>query len=490
MNRVLSRRRVLQGTAVALVLAFDPVRRSWVTEARAAASGTLVGLPRLDGTLRVDATALQQAADDFGHIEHRTPIAVLEPGSVEDIARIIRFARTHSLKVAMRGQGHATFGQAQAQGGIVINSSALATIHAIQADRAVVDSGVQWVDLVNATLPRGLTPPVLTDLLELSVGGTLSLGGIGGAASHFGAQVDNVLELEVVTGRGNIKTCSRDRDRDLFDAVLAGLGQCAIITRATVRLVGAKTNAVVFDLFYADIAAYVRDQRMLLADGRFDYLEGQVVPNSSGSGFMYMIEAATFFTPPDSPNAAALLAGLSDNAAARQSTTESFHDFAFRLEPLVAFLKSVGAWFLPHPFFSVFVPISTVERYVGDIVAGLTTADTGGGPILFYPFRRSLLQQPLLRAPREDFFTFNLLRFAPPNDPATVNAMIASNLALYNAAVAAGGTQYPLGSIPVTPAAWRVHYGSSFDFLEDAKERFDPDDVLTPGQGIFPQPPP
>jgi FAD/FMN-containing dehydrogenase len=470
------------------VLGFDPVRRSWVTEARAS-EGPLVGLPVLDGTLRTDPAVLAQAADDFGHIVHRVPIAVLQPGSVEDIARIIRFARAHRLKVAMRGQGHATFGQAQVDGGLVVDSSTLATIHGISADQAVVDSGVQWADLVNAAFGQGLTPPVLTDFLELSVGGTLSLGGIGGTASHFGAQVDNVLELEVVTGQGHIETCSAERNPRLFQAVLAGLGQCAIITRAIVRLVPAKTNATVFDLFYADIDSYVRDQRTLLADGRFDYLEGQVVPSPSGSGFLYMIEAASFFTPPESPDPTVLLAGLGDDPSARQSTTESYLDFAFRLEPLVAFLKSIGAWSSPHPWLSVFVPVSTVAGYVGRIVAGLTATDTGGGPILFYPFRRSLLRQPLLRVPGEDFFTFSLLRFAPPNDPATVAAMVASNRMLYDGAVAAGGTQYPLGSIPVTPADWRVQYGATFDFLEDAKERFDPDGVLTPGQGIFPESP-
>ena len=40
--------------------------------------GGLIGLPPLDGTLRVDAATLSQAADDFGHIVHRTPLAVLK----------------------------------------------------------------------------------------------------------------------------------------------------------------------------------------------------------------------------------------------------------------------------------------------------------------------------------------------------------------------------------------------------------------------------
>jgi FAD/FMN-containing dehydrogenase len=474
--------------AGAIVVGFDPLRRSWVTSAEALAA-PVAGLPPLDGTLTTDPATLQEFADDFGHIIHRTPVAVLEPGSVEDIARMVRYAGEQGLKVAMRGQGHATFGQAQVDGGIVIDSSALATIHSIDEDRARVDAGVQWRDLVNAAYAQGLTPPVLTDYLELSVGGTLSLGGIGGMVSRVGAQVDNVLELEVVTGSGDIVRCSDEHEPELFNAVLAGLGQCALVVRATVRLVPAPTNVVVYDLFYSDIATYVRDQRTLATEGRFDYLEGQVVPNSTGTGWLYMIEAAAFFTPPEAPDPAVLLAGLSDDAAARQVTGQSYLDFAFRIEPLVALLKSIGLWASPHPWFSVFVPVSTVEAYVGDIVASLTPADTGGGPILFYPFRRDLLGRPLLRVPDEDFFTFNLLRFAPPGDPATVASMVASNRTFYEQAVLAGGTQYPLGSIPTIPLDWVIQYGPAYDFLEDAKERFDPRDVLTPGQGIFPRPP-
>ena len=459
-----------------------------ITEAQAASGGALVRVPPLDGTLTVDPTALAAAADDFGHIIHRTPFAVLQPGSIEDVARMVRFARTEGLRIAMRGQGHATFGQAQVRGGIVIDSTTLATIHSIAGDRAVVDAGVQWADLVRAAFAMGLTPPVLTDFLELSVGGTLSLGGIGGQASHFGPQVENVFELQVVTGRGDVRTCSLDHDRELFHASLAGLGQCAIIVRATVRLVPAQTNATVFDLFYDDIATYVEDQRMLLASGRFDYLEGQVVPNASSGGFRYMIEAASFFTPPGSPDATALLAGLSDDASARQTTSESYLDFAFRIEPTVAILKTLGLWATPHPWLSVFVPNSTVERYVGSIVARLTEADTGGGPVLFYPFKRDLIHTPLLRVPREDFFTFNLLRFPATTDPATIDGMIADNRRLYDCAVRAGGTLYPLGSVPLTPADWVVQYGPVFPFFAELKERFDPDDVLTPGQGIFPRP--
>jgi FAD/FMN-containing dehydrogenase len=64
------------------------------------------------------------------------------------------------------------------------------------------------------TLAHRLTPPVFTDYLELSVGGTLSAGGIGGTSPRFGGQVDNVAELEVVTGAGERMVCSPHQRAD------------------------------------------------------------------------------------------------------------------------------------------------------------------------------------------------------------------------------------------------------------------------------------
>ena len=113
------------------------------------------------------------------------------------------------------------------------------SIHSVGADRVIVDAGATWRDVLAATLPQRLTPPVLANYLDLSVGGTLVIGGVGDTTSRYGMQSDNVLELEVVTGEGRPVRCSPRRNADLFDAVRAGLGQVAVITTATLRLVPA-----------------------------------------------------------------------------------------------------------------------------------------------------------------------------------------------------------------------------------------------------------
>jgi FAD/FMN-containing dehydrogenase len=66
----------------------------------------------------------------------------------------------------------------------------------------VVDAGAKWSEVLAATLPQGLTPPVLTDYLELSVGGTLVVGGIGGTTSRYGMQILGRLGLALRGGLG------------------------------------------------------------------------------------------------------------------------------------------------------------------------------------------------------------------------------------------------------------------------------------------------
>ena len=73
METRLGRRHFLAGVAAGMaVLAFDPRHQSWITAAYADHPGG-IPIPDLDGELVVDPASLAEAADDFGHIIHRTP---------------------------------------------------------------------------------------------------------------------------------------------------------------------------------------------------------------------------------------------------------------------------------------------------------------------------------------------------------------------------------------------------------------------------------
>jgi cytokinin dehydrogenase len=486
MSNQASRRNFLKGlTAGAIVLGFNPLRRSWVTSAEAA--GPVVGLPRLDGQLVADEASRMDAADDFGHIVHRKPNATLRPGSVEDIVRIVRWARDNGVAIATRGMGHTTYGQSQVEAGICIDMRQLRQIHSISADRAVVDAGVLWRDLLLASLERGLTPPVLTDFIWLTVGGTLSVGGISGTSFRHGLQIDNVLELEVVTGEGELVTCSPTCRCDLFEAALAGLGQCCIIVRATVRLIPAKQRVLTTRFFYPDVASLNYDMQRLVADQRFDNLSAFVVPGPEG--WLYFIEGSVYYNAGHCPGRPNLLSGLRYIPGTEQSEDRTYFEYCDRVTGLVESIKAAGLLDLAHPWLDLLVPGSQAESFIGGVISNLTPADLGPGfPIIIFPLRTSLLKRPLFAVPAKEevVFLFDILR-SVPTDPAILSGYLQSNRRLYEQNRQIGGKYYTISAVPMTQRDWKQHFGNQWGMLVSAKRRFDPCNILTPGPGIFPR---
>jgi cytokinin dehydrogenase len=64
--------------------------------------------------------------------------------------------------------------------------------------------------------------------------------------------------------------------------------------------------------------------------------------------------------------------------------------------------------------------------------------------------------------------------------------VIAMNRTLYERARETAGTRLTSTAIPFSQADWIQHYGPAWESFRDAKNRFDPNNVLTPGQGMFP----
>lgn len=484
MTKKIDRRDFVRGAlAATAIIAFHPTTNAWASTEGPGG----VKVPNLDGQLVFEAAACAEAADDFGHIISHTPTAILHPGSVHDIVKIVKFARKYGIKIAGArgvGESHSSYGQAQVAAGVIINMRALATIHEVNAHDVLVDAGVRWSELLTATVPLGKSPPTLTDYIELSVGGTLSMGGIGGQASHHGLQVDNVLELDVVTGEGKLVNCSATKNEELFHSVRSGLGQFGIIVRARIPLIDVAPMMRVYSAVYPDVDSFVADQKILADDGRFDYLEGFIDLLPEG-GWSYRLEAAKNFAPGVPPNDVDILAGLSFIPGTESATDQAYFDFANRIAPVVAFLQSVGAWELPHPRLDVFIPGDDAAAFIETAMASESQATTGGGPILFYAFRRENVTTPFLALPdSEHVFLFSLLRFAPPVPP-IVAGLVAQNRSIYDALTSIGGKRYPIGAVDITPADWQVHFGAQWNDFVAAKAAYDPDNILTPGHNIF-----
>jgi cytokinin dehydrogenase len=484
----MQRREFISGlAALATVAGFDPVSKSWVTEA-AASSSPFKRIPDLDGQLLLDTASRAARSTDAGNIAHETPAAVLLPGSASDVAKMVRFCNRHGIKAAARGQAHTTFGQGLVGGGLVIDMATLSAIYSIGPDRADVGAGALWKDLTTQAFAVGLTPPVLTGFLGLSVGGTLSVGGIS-SCNVRGAQIDHVKELEVVTGEGEIVRCSERQQRDLFEAVLGGLGQCGIITRAVVDLVPAFPLARAFVLNYVDNGLFFDDLRVLLERGEMDFVFNLWVPDGAG-GWIYQLNCVKLFEPTNPPNNAYLLRGLHYDAASAPPQDVPYLAYVTQVDGAIAYFKQIGLWDgVLHPWSDTFLPGWAAERFVGDVLPTLAPEDVGmTGFMLLLPQKRAKFRRPQLRVPDgEWFYLFDILtaNAVPGPDAAFTSRMLKRNRRLFEKARALGGTRYPIGSVPFSKLDWVRHYGERYFQFASLKRRFDPEGVLTPGVNIF-----
>ncbi|KAK1258199.1 Cytokinin dehydrogenase 9 [Acorus gramineus] len=109
-------------------------------------------------------------------------------------------------------------------------------VHVGESPYIDVSSGELWINVLHESLKHGLAPKSWTDYLYLTVGGTLSNAGVSGQTFRHGPQINNVRNLEIVTGRGELFNCSSEENPDLFYGALGGLGQFGIITRARIDL--------------------------------------------------------------------------------------------------------------------------------------------------------------------------------------------------------------------------------------------------------------
>ncbi|MEU5987974.1 FAD-binding protein [Spirillospora sp. NPDC047418] len=351
---------------------------------------------------------------DFGGIVERSPARVVRPASPDEVVAALRAAAAEGLAAVPRGAGHSTFGQSSTTG-VSLDMRGLAGVREVGGRHAAAGAGTTWSEVLAATLPHGLTPPVLTDHLDVTVGGTISAGGIGGTSHVHGTQADNVLALEVAAG-GQVVTCSPTERPELFDAVRGGLGVHGVITAATLRLVPAPERVLSCTIPCRSAGDLLRVQREV----RADHISGRAKP-AEGGGWRFEAKAVLYGDggePPPGTTAAESLGYL---------------DFADRMRPDVAELVALGEWARPHPWAMVFLPAPRAAAVIESTLAETTAADLGLSGVV------------LVKALRTGTVLFSVLRTASPGC-ASVGEMLAANHRLLARARAAGGTRYAVDS--------------------------------------------
>ncbi|CAL1413990.1 unnamed protein product [Linum trigynum] len=517
-------------------------------------NGTKTSKPQLldinyfpTGALRTDPAATTAAATDYGHIVHRRPAAVLHPSSVDDIVKLLNLAHDHNnmnnnntttFTVAARGRSHSVRGQAMAaENGVVVDMMRLRTARYNSNVRVVVsprghrrrpyaDVGGEalWIDVLDATLRHGVAPASWTDYLHLTVGGTLSNAGIGGQSFRHGPQISNVHEMDVVTGTGKLVTCSPSNNTDLFYAVLGGLGQFGIITRARIALHPAPKRVKWVRLLYSDFAAFTKDQERLISDRNHgggvlpevDYLEGSLMLHRGGS------PPSSFFPAADVPRITSLVARhrlvycleLAINSYVdgdrRQdellerlvvegrlnylpgfaySKDASYLEFLDRVRSGEVALHSRGLWEVPHPWLNLFVPKSRIADFGSGVFRDIVLRrNITTGPVLVYPMNRNKWDDRtsavLPEAAEDVFYTVGFLHSSGFDDGGW-EELEEQNKEIMEFCERSGmGVKQYLAHYATTEE-WAKHFGAKWERFRHRKSAFDPMKMLSPGQRIF-----
>ena len=443
---------------------FDEATQSW-KPATTASSQSLPGLPAVHGELATDA-----------------PQAVLRTDSIDDVQAIVSYANDHRLSVTARGSGHSTFGQWQASGAIVIDMTTLRKVHDVTADAIVVDAGASWLDVIAHAYGAGGVPPVVPKHLDQTVGGVLSVGAVTGAAHRWGLAIDHVRELEVVTGSGRHVVCSRTRDETLFDAVLGGLGQHAIIVRATLALVPWRSAVRTYTLVYERLEDLIDAHRRMAKEGRFDHLDASVVTRAD-DGWTYLLNATTFFDESSPPREDDLLGGIAEG----QNAVRHDKDFKGWLSGSCAWaqhLKDMGRWDAPHPNLDLLLPDNTVHSFLDHLLSALNPDELTGLPVALVAVPKDKVR-PLSPMPRADLsFAVNVPRTIG-EDATAAETMLVTNREWFERARALGGWRQPTGAIPFTHDDWAGHFAEAFSSFVRNKTAFDPNGVLASGYRIL-----
>ncbi|XP_051223747.1 cytokinin dehydrogenase 2 [Lolium perenne] len=501
--------------------------------------------------IRDDAEATARASADFGNmsVDVDVPAAVLYPSCPDDIAALLRAssARPSPFPVSARGCGHSIRGQASAPGGVVVDMPSLGRLAgssaarlSVSVDGRYIDAGGEqlWVDVLHASLAHGLTPRSWTDYLHLTVGGTLSNAGISGQAFRHGPQISNVQELDVITGLGERVTCSKEKDRDLFDAVLGGLGQFGVITRARIPLVPAPARARWVRLLYTDAAALTKDQERLIdidveigtgaVSGLMDYVEGSVLADQGLAGSW----RSSFFSEADAARVAALAkeaggvlyclegalyyggaAGSERNVdkkldvLLRELRYErgfgfvqdvSYVGFLDRVRDGELKLRATGLWEVPHPWLNLFLPRSHVLDFAAGVFHGILRRGTTGasGPVLIYPMNRNRWGgEASVVFPEEEevFYTVGILRSSVP--ASSDGGQLLRRLEEQNEEIMRFCEDAGMACVQYLPyyaaqSGWeKKHFGPNrWARFVERKRKYDPKAILSRGQRIFTSP--
>ncbi len=166
-----------------------------------------------------------------------------------DVARAVDFARTHDLRVAVKGGAHSYFGNSSAPDSLLIWTRSLNEIalhesfvgegcagRVAAAPAVSLGAGCMWIDAYTAVTTRAGRYVQGGGCTTVGVAGLVQSGGFGSFSKGFGNAAAGLIEAEVVTADGRVRRVNACQDPELYWALKGGGGSTfGVVTRLTLR---------------------------------------------------------------------------------------------------------------------------------------------------------------------------------------------------------------------------------------------------------------
>lgn len=162
------------------------------------------------------------------------PALIVAAKTDQDVVEAVAFAGQHNLGVAVQSTGHGNVRPADDCLLILTREMTGVEIDP-QAQTAHVKAGEKWGAVLAAAQQHGLAPLLGSSPTVGVVGYTLG-GGLGWLGRKYGLSADNVLQYELVTADGQLRTVSARENSDLYWGLRGGGGSLGVVTGLTIRL--------------------------------------------------------------------------------------------------------------------------------------------------------------------------------------------------------------------------------------------------------------
>ena len=134
------------------------------------------------------------------------------------------------------------------------------------------------------------------DMNHLTISGLISGIGSGSSSFKYGFIHENILEMDVLTGVGEIVTCSKTQNSDLFYAIPNSFGTLGYILKVKVKIRKATTYVRVNYIHFDESEKYFKKLYEYSTDPNIDFLEGTIF---SSTHFVLIIGYLQYNLPPN-----------------------------------------------------------------------------------------------------------------------------------------------------------------------------------------------